>query len=291
MRFATLELNGRPTVAVIANDLQHYCEVGHVLPGFDGDMVDLIERMPSVSAFGPVDRWQPLAGKRVLAPIVSPRKNIFCVGKNYHEHAKEFSESGFDTSAIKGEFAPPAPVVFSKPFTTVVGDQDDVLAFTHLTSQLDYEVELAVVIGKAGRGIAKADALKHVWGYTIVNDVTARDLQQHHRQWFLGKGMDTFCPMGPWLVSADEVDAANLDVRCWINDELRQDANTRDLIFDIPTIIETISAGMTLQPGDIIATGTPAGVGLGFKPPKFLKSGDVMKLSIGQLGTLTNRIR
>jgi 2-keto-4-pentenoate hydratase/2-oxohepta-3-ene-1,7-dioic acid hydratase in catechol pathway len=166
-----------------------------------------------------------------------------------------------------------------------------VLSFSGITSQLDYEAELAVIIGKPGRGISKADALKHVWGYTIVNDVTARDLQQKHRQWFLGKSMDTFCPMGPYIVTADEVgDPATLNVRCWINGELRQDANTSDLIFDIPTIIETISLGMTLEPGDVIATGTPAGVGIGFNPPKFLKPGDEMKISIDRLGTLINRI-
>ena len=149
-----------------------------------------------------------------------------------------------------------------------------------------------MIIGTPGKGISKADALDHVWGYTIVNDVTARDLQQKHRQWFLGKSMDTFCPMGPWVVTADEVgDSADLNVKCWINGELRQDANTSDLIFDIPTIISTISAGITLQPGDVIATGTPAGVGIGFKPPRFLKAGDVMKISIDKLGTLTNAVQ
>jgi 2-keto-4-pentenoate hydratase/2-oxohepta-3-ene-1,7-dioic acid hydratase in catechol pathway len=254
-------------------------------------MVDLIERMPEAPKLGAVKNWQPIAGKRVLAPINAPRKNIFCVGKNYHDHAKEFSQSGFDTSANQGEVAPPLPIYFTKPSTTVIGDGADVSAFAHLTGQLDYEVELAVVIGKSGRGISKADALKHVWGYTIINDVTARDLQQNHRQWFLGKSLDTFCPMGPWLVSADEVESTKLPVQCWINDELRQDSNTSDLIFDIPTIIETLSAGMTLHPGDVIATGTPAGVGIGFKPPRFLKVGDVMRLSIGNLGTLTNTVR
>lgn len=201
------------------------------------------------------------------------------------------AQSGLDQSAAKDESAPPVPVIFSKPLTTVTGDGADVLAFADVTQQLDYEVELAVVIGKGGRGIAKADALAHVWGYTIVNDVTARDLQQAHRQWFVGKSLDTFCPMGPWIVTADEIDGANLRVRCWINDELRQDANTSDLIFDIPTIIATLSAGMTLHPGDVIATGTAAGVGIGFKPPRFLKSGDVMKLSIDGIGTLTNTVR
>jgi 2-keto-4-pentenoate hydratase/2-oxohepta-3-ene-1,7-dioic acid hydratase in catechol pathway len=291
MRYGTLATASGASVAIISEDGQSYCEVKDFMPGFAGDMIDFIAGSPSpqASARGAA-AWKPLSGVKLLAPIARPRRNIFCVGKNYHEHAKEFSQSGFDTSAAKGETAPEFPVVFTKAPSTVVADGDSVLSFSAITSQLDYEAELAVVIGKAGRGISKADALAHVWGYTIVNDVTARDLQQKHRQWFLGKSMDTFCPMGPWIVTADEVDSANLGVKCWINDELRQDANTRDLIFDIPTIIETISAGMTLQPGDVIATGTPAGVGIGFKPPKFLKAGDVMKISIDKLGTLTNRI-
>jgi 2-keto-4-pentenoate hydratase/2-oxohepta-3-ene-1,7-dioic acid hydratase in catechol pathway len=292
MRFGTLNINGRATVVIVSDDGQKYREATDLIPGFNGDMTDFIARMPAVPKdAGQSGTWKAIAGQKVLAPIPTPRRNIFCVGKNYHEHAKEFSQSGFDTSATKGEIAPTAPVVFTKAPQTVVADNDTVLSFKNVTSQLDYEAELAIVIGKAGRGISKADALKHVWGYTIVNDVTARDLQQRHRQWFLGKSMDTFCPMGPYIVTADEVgDSANLNVKCWINGELRQNANTRDLIFDIPTIIETISAAMELQPGDIIATGTPAGVGIGFNPPKFLKSGDEMKISIDKLGTLTNRI-
>jgi 2-keto-4-pentenoate hydratase/2-oxohepta-3-ene-1,7-dioic acid hydratase in catechol pathway len=155
---------------------------------------------------------------------------------------------------------------------------------------LDYEAELAVIIGTGGRGIAKAEAFDHVFGYTITNDVTARDLQLKHRQWFIGKSLDGSCPMGPWIASADEIDAENLSIRCWINGELRQEANSRDLIFDIPTLIETISAGIRLEPGDIISTGTPAGVGIGFDPPRFLAPGDVMKIEIDGLGTLQNRI-
>jgi 2-keto-4-pentenoate hydratase/2-oxohepta-3-ene-1,7-dioic acid hydratase in catechol pathway len=292
MRFGTIQIGGRATVVMVSADGRKYREASDLIPGFTGDMSDFIARMPAVPKdAAQTGAWKDIEGNKVLAPIPVPRKNIFCVGKNYHEHAKEFSQSGFDTSATKGEVAPTVPVVFTKAPTTVIADGDPVLSFSHVTSQLDYEVELAVIIGKAGRGISKSNALEHVWGYTIVNDVTARDLQQKHRQWFLGKSMDTFCPMGPWIVTADEVgDSANLNVRCWINGELRQDANTRDLIFDIPTIIETISSCMTLQPGDIIATGTPAGVGIGFNPPKFLKSGDEMRLSIDKLGTLTNRI-
>jgi 2-keto-4-pentenoate hydratase/2-oxohepta-3-ene-1,7-dioic acid hydratase in catechol pathway len=291
MRFGTLNINGRATVVIVSDDGQQFREAKDLLPGFDGDMSDFIARMPAPPKdAGRAGAWKALSGHQLMAPIPTPRRNVFCVGKNYHEHAKEFSQSGFDTSATKGEVAPSAPVVFTKAPSTVVAHNTPVLSFANVTSQLDYEAELAVVIGKPGRGISKADAFKHVWGYTIVNDVTARDLQQKHRQWFLGKSMDTFCPMGPWIVTADEVDAGNLDVRCWINDELRQNANTRDLIFDIPTIIEAISAGMTLQPGDVIATGTPAGVGIGFNPPKFLRSGDVMKITIDKLGTLINRV-
>jgi 2-keto-4-pentenoate hydratase/2-oxohepta-3-ene-1,7-dioic acid hydratase in catechol pathway len=292
MRFGSLPASdGGTSVVVISDNGQQYCAVADLLPGFSGDMTDFIARTSEAGFECATPAWNDLGDMRLLAPIPTPRRNIFCVGKNYHEHAKEFSQSGFDTSAAAGEQAPAFPVVFTKTPSTVVADQDPVLAFADVTTQLDYEAELAIIIGKGGRGIKKADALKHVWGYTIVNDVTARDLQQKHRQWFLGKSMDTFCPMGPYIVSADEVDCSNLNVKCWINGELRQDANTRDLIFDIPTIIETISAGITLQPGDIIATGTPAGVGIGFTPPKFLRSGDVMKIEIEHLGVLTNRVQ
>ena len=234
MRFATLEINGRQVVAAVSADGTQYCEASRLFPGFDGDMTALIERQPSMEGVAmPSDGLKPLAGVRICAPIPEPRRNIFCVGKNYHEHAKEFGRSGFDMSAGKGEDAPPAPVVFTKPASTVVGQGDDVLSFPDVTQQMDYEVELGVIIGRTARGIGKADALKHVWGYTVINDVTARDLQQKHRQWFIGKSLDTYCPMGPFIVTADEVDVTSLDVKCWINGELRQDANTSDLIFDV----------------------------------------------------------
>ena len=292
MRFATLEVNGRQIVAAVSADGTQYCAASRLFPGFDGDMIALIDAQPSMQGVSmPADGLLPLAGVRICAPIPEPRRNVFCVGKNYHEHAKEFGRSGYDMSAGKGEDAPPAPVVFTKPASCVVGDQDDVMAFPEVTQQMDYEAELGVIMGTTARGIRNADALDHVWGYTIINDVTARDLQQKHRQWFIGKALDTYCPMGPFIVTADEVDVGNLQVQCWINDELRQDANTNDLIFDVPTIIETLSGGMTLRAGDVIATGTPAGVGLGFKPPRFLKPGDVMKITIGNLGTLTNRVK
>ena len=288
MRFATISLAGRAEPVIISADGASYCPVSTVRPGFSGDLVDLIatgEALPAPST------WTALNGCAFFAPIPQPRRNVFCVGKNYHEHAREFAQSGYDTSAAKGELSPEFPVIFTKPASSVVADKAAVHAFADLTEQLDYEAELAVIIGKPGRGIGKERALDHVWGYTIVNDITARDLQQRHRQWFIGKSMDTFCPMGPWAVTADEVgDAAALDVKCSVNGELRQNANTRDLIFDIPTIIATISAGITLQPGDVIATGTPAGVGIGMKPPRFLKPGDTITITIDKLGTLTNTI-
>jgi 2-keto-4-pentenoate hydratase/2-oxohepta-3-ene-1,7-dioic acid hydratase in catechol pathway len=227
----------------------------------------------------------------LLAPIPRPRRNIFCVGKNYHAHAKEFAGSGFDSSAKSHGEIPAEPIYFSKVPESVIGHKQDILFPAEVSTAIDYEVELGVIIGQGGKGITRADAMKHVWGYTIINDVTARDWQSRHQQWLLGKSFDTFCPMGPWIVTADEMDGQNTNVKLWVNGELRQDANTKDFIFDIPKMIETLSAGITLYPGDIIATGTPVGVGIGFKPPKYLKPGDVVRLQIDGIGELENTLR
>jgi len=223
------------------------------------------------------------------APLPRPPRNIFCVGKNYHEHAKEFAGSGFDASAK--EVVPEAPVVFTKPPSAVIGPGEPIPSHFDPTSSVDYEGELTVVIGTGGRGIKRADALSHVFGYTIINDVTARTLQHKHRQWELGKGIDGFCPMGPAIVTADEVpDPTSMQLRTWVNDELRQNASVADLIFDIPGLIETISALITLEPGDLIATGTPAGVGIGFSPPKYLKPGDRVRIEVSGIGVLDNPV-
>lgn len=225
----------------------------------------------------------------ILAPIPRPTKNIFCVGKNYHEHAKEFASSGFDATAK--EVVPEAPVVFSKPPTSVIGPHDPIPSFLDSSNSTDYEGEIAVVIGQGGRGIREADAFAHVFGYTIVNDVTARTLQHRHRQWILGKGIDGFCPMGPAIVTADAAGVPpKLSISTWVNGELRQRASVDDLIFGIPTLIATISAAITLEPGDIIATGTPAGVGIGFTPPKFLKPGDKVRIEVPGIGVLENPV-
>lgn len=225
------------------------------------------------------------------APIPRPHRNVICVGKNYHAHAHEFTKSGFDSSASNAADAiPSAPIIFTKFPESVVGPYDNVKYPHTASNQLDYEAELGVIIGEGGSNISKEDALKHVFGYTIINDVTARDLQIKHKQWFLGKSLDTFCPMGPWIATADEVDLGTTQLRCWVNGELRQDACTADLIFDVPTLIETISRGIALKPGDIIATGTPVGVGIGFSPPIFLQVGDEVVIEIDKLGRMANKI-
>lgn len=225
----------------------------------------------------------------LMAPIPRPAKNIFCVGKNYHEHAREFAGSGFDASTQ--DVVPPFPVVFSKPPTAVIGPGETIPGHLDPTQSVDYEGELAVVIGREGRGIRAADWAHHVFGYTIVNDVTARTLQHRHRQWILGKGIDGFCPMGPAILTADEApDPRTLRLTTHVNGELRQDALVSDLIFDIPTLIEAISAGITLEPGDIIATGTPVGVGIGFQPPRFLKAGDLVRIEVTGIGVLENPV-
>ena len=244
----------------------------------------MLDRLRAAAAQAP-----KVAAAKLCAPIPRPPKNVFCVGKNYHEHAKEFAGSGFDGGAK--DVVPPFPVVFSKPHTAIIAQGEPILGDLDPTGGLDYEGELAVVIGQGGRGIAKADALKHVFGYTIVNDVTARHLQKRHSQWILGKGLDTFCPMGPAILTADEVpDPTQLMLSTFVNGERRQHATVADLIFDIPTLIEAISAAITLEPGDVIATGTPVGVGIGFSPPKFLQKGDVIRIEVPGIGTLENAV-
>lgn len=245
------------------------------------------------------ERWRPqiregesplrLTDVRLAAPLPRPPRNIFCVGKNYHDHAHEFTRSGFDSSARSSEdIIPEAPIIFSKVPECVIGHGAPIRYPERLSDSLDYEAELGVIIGAGGRGIARADAMRHVFGYTIVNDVTARDLQRRHRQWLIGKSLDTFAPMGPWVVTADEIDPGNMRIECWVNGELRQSSNTSRLIFDIPTLIASISAGITLYPGDVIATGTPAGIGAGFDPPRYLVPGDRVDIEIDGIGRLSN---
>ena len=267
-----------------------------LVPGAPPDMLGvinaggaLLDAIRSVMAKGGVEAIA--AGEvRLLAPIPVPRANVMCVGKNYYEHATEFEGSGFDSSS-GGQNIPDAPIFFTKVPGSVIGPGDEIDSSLDTDNTLDYEGELTLVIGKQGRGIPPEKALEHIYGYTIINDVTARATQQRHKQWFLGKSFDTFCPMGPAIVTADELpDPTVMRLQTRVNGELRQDVSVKDLIFDIPTLIATASRGMTLRPGDLIATGTPAGVGIGFKPPRFLKPGDVVSVTIEPIGTLTNRV-
>ncbi|MDR7417793.1 MAG: fumarylacetoacetate hydrolase family protein [Armatimonadota bacterium] len=221
----------------------------------------------------------PASKVRFLAPIPRPRKNIVCLGRNYAEHAKE-----------SGGQVPTVPIFFTKPPTCVVGPGAAVVHHP-VTEKLDYEVELAAIIGRRGRDIPESRALAHVFGYTIMNDVTARDLQRRHEQWFKGKSLDTFAPMGPVVAHRSAIrDPQNLVLRLRVNGEQRQHASTRGMVFPVARIISVLSAGMTLEPGDIIATGTPEGVGMGMNPPVWLKPGDVMEAEIEGIGVLRNPI-
>ncbi|MGD6872236.1 fumarylacetoacetate hydrolase family protein [Sutcliffiella horikoshii] len=229
------------------------------------------------------DYFIPMKEVMLLAPIQRPRKNIFCVGKNYREHVLEMGTE---------EDIPEHIMIFTKAPTCVIGPDENIPLHEEVTCQLDYEGELAIVIGKAGKGIAKEDVMDYIFGYTIVNDVTARDLQKRHKQFFLGKSLDGTCPTGPVIVHKSAIDdPQSLEVKTLVNGEVRQIASTEQMIFTIPEIIATISKGMTLEPGDIIATGTPAGVGKGFNPPRFLTGGDVVEVCLEKIGTLKNRVK
>ncbi len=293
MKLVTFTTGGGSAVGVVDEEARQVREVTALLPPGTG-VLELIEgwaqwapaladRAASLPATG-------LDQVRLLAPIPTPRRDVFAVGKNYRAHVAEFGRSGYD-QPDRSEALPEHPVVFTKATTSVTGPFDDIDPHHGVTTELDYEAELGVIIGRGGRGIARADAFAHVWGYTIIDDVTARDLQARHKQWAIGKSLDTHCPMGPYAVSADEIaDVTALQVRSFVNGEPRQSAPVKDLIFDIPELIAVISAGITLLPGDIIATGTPAGVGIGFDPPRFLVSGDVVEVAITGLGAQRNRV-
>lgn len=222
----------------------------------------------------------------LAAPIPRPRKNVFCVGLNYVAHATEsLKAKGLEIKM------PDHPVFFTKA-PTCVNDPAGVLEIDPAVSEkIDWEAELGVVMGRGGKNIKREDAMHHVWGYTVINDVSARDLQSRHQQFFKGKSLDGYCPMGPCIVTADELDPTNLMLRLRVNGEIKQESTTGDLIFDIPTLIEVLSLGMTLEPGDIIATGTPSGVGFARTPQEFLQDGDMLETEIEGIGTLRNPVR
>lgn len=299
MKFVTAEFDGEVFVGLVDGDAARILPLGKAaekkdgrndIPStmqeciFQGD--SFIQKVMSLQAWaknGEADElFIPLDSVKLFAPIPKPSKNIFCVGKNYAEHAIEMGSK---------DDIPEHIMVFTKAPTTVIGHNETVLNHQNITEQLDYEGELAIIIGKKGRGISIEEALEYVFGYTIINDITARDLQTRHKQFFIGKSLDTTCPMGPWIVHASSVNHPNkLDIQTMVNGEIRQKSNTENFIFSIEEIISVLSQGMTLEPGDIIATGTPAGVGKGFKPPRYLKPGDAIEIKVEKLGTLYNKI-
>lgn len=288
MRYACFQYAGARHVGLVSDDGQHVRPFLISPEEARRGVQVLVERgaagmpMPALQ-----EAAMAIEDVRLEAPFPLPRRNIWCVGRNYHAHAKELKESVFkDNSAAVEAW----PIVFTKVPECVIGPADVVQIPHGVSEQIDYEAELLIIIGQGGKNIRAQDAMSHVWGYSIINDVTARDVQMRHQQWDLGKCFDTFCPMGPWAVTADALDGTHVQVRCWVNGELRQDANTENLIFGIPTLIETISRGITLYPGDLIASGTPAGVGMGMKPPRYLQAGDSVRIDIEGLGVLENHL-
>ena len=257
------------------------------------DMISIIEAgapmlaaIRALAANPPANALLPLAGVALQAPIPKPRRNVFCVGRNYMDHVAE----GDRTRGITNSEVPKYPQFFTKAADCVIAPGANVPTHEGVTKWLDYEVELVAIIGTAGRDIPKEKALEHVFGWTIGNDVTGRDLQRRHGQWFKGKSLDRSCPLGPVIVPASDLNAADLAISLKLNGEQRQASRTSKMIFDVPEIIHQLSAGFTLLPGDVIMTGTPEGVGYAMQPPQTMKAGDVMELTIEGIGTLTNTI-
>lgn len=229
-----------------------------------------------------------LAEAALLAPIPRPARNLFCVGRNYMDHVAE----GDRTRGIAQSEVPKFPQFFTKAPECVIAPGATIPdhGASGVTQWLDYEAELVLVIGSAGRDIAPAAALSHVFGWTIANDVTGRDLQRRYGQWFKGKSLDGSCPLGPWIVPADELDASDLAIELWVNQEKRQSSRSSKMIFDVPQIIHHLSIGFTLRPGDLVLTGTPEGVGYAMTPPQVLKGGDVVRIAVEGIGELVNPV-
>ena len=288
MKLATISDNGKIKAGMIVGEEFICCDEGK----------NANTAVLAMISSGNISEWQAMLDKaprkklseiKILSPIPYLLRDMICVGKNYYAHAKEFFDSGFD--ATQKETIPSEPIIFTKAMTSLIGPDDAIDTSIDPTGSVDYEGELGVVISKTARRVAKNDWQDYVFGYVIIYDVTSRELQKKHNQWTIGKGLDTFGPMGPYIVTKDEIDdLPSMQIQTLVNDEVRQQAEVRDLIFDIPTLIETLTLTGTLLAGDIIATGTPVGVGIGFSPPKFLKSGDKVTINVTGLGSLTNPI-
>ena len=299
MRICTFEQRGVPAAGVVAADDTVISTVDLLGGATDeDDVLDLLLSGEALltelrSAARKAKGGVPLRSATLHAPIPRPPRNVFCIGWNYSEHFEEGKQARGQTGpALAPQEIPQFPAIFTKNPATVVGTDAAVLFPAPHSEQLDWEAELAVVIGKGGRDITEADAMQHVFGYTCANDVSVRDVQRRHGgQWFKGKNFDTHLPMGPWIVTADDLDPGDLAIRSRVNGVTKQDSRTKYMVFKIPRLIAEISAGCTLWPGDMIITGTPAGVGFARTPPEFLKVGDVVEVEIEGIGVLRNTIK
>ncbi len=280
MRLVTYRYEGRDRVGVVEGE--QVADISSVAPDMNALIARLDEGLADARRAAASATKTPLSQVQLLAPIPRPLKNVLCLGRNYKEHAAEGGAAPTDE-----------PIWFTKPPSSVCGPYDDITIDTRVSQKNDWEVEMAVIIGRPGRWISKERAWDHIYGYTVFNDFSMRDVQQRKgNQWFKGKAMEASSPMGPWLVTRDEFgDNPHVQVSLRVNGETKQQSNTELLIFDIPTCIADISQVMTLEPGDIISTGTPAGVGAYMNPPQFLQPGDVMETEVEKIGVLRNRIR
>ena len=299
MRICTFEQRGNPSAGVVAADGTIVSTVDLLGGATDeDDVLDLLLSGEELwaelrTAAGRARGGIPLASAKLHAPIPRPPRNVFCVGWNYSEHFEEGKQArGQSGPQLAPQEIPQFPSLFTKNPATVVGPDAPVIFPAPHSEQLDWEAELAVVIGKGGRDIAEAAAMSHIFGYTCANDVSVRDVQRRHGgQWFKGKNFDTHLPMGPWIVTADDLDPSDLAIRSRVNGVGKQDSRTKFMVFKIPRLIAEISAGCELWPGDMIITGTPAGVGFARTPPEYLKVGDVVEVEIEGIGVLRNPIR
>lgn len=287
MKIVHFELNGIETSGVLRPDevIAYHSDARLSIEDFIAGEDEAVRFFSELDAGGPTIKSVALSDVRLLAPIRRTPNNVFCVGLNYQNHVDEGKAITTDKLSFD------APVFFTKSKNTIGNPFDPIPYWTHVTEKLDYEIELAVILGKGGRDIPKGAAMDHIFGYCVANDVSARDTQFRHGQWFKGKSLDGSLPLGPWIVTRDEVsDPATLILSLSVNGEERQRAAVSQMIFDIPTLIEQLSAGLTLSAGDVILSGTPSGVGAALNPPRYLQDGDEIVGSISGLGSLKNRV-
>lgn len=293
MRLATCKYNNQKQAAIVQADsvlMPATCpdwddELSCMLQVIDNRDYSL-QALQGIAEKAKDEQWLPLTKVELLSPIPRPRQNVMCLGWNYTEHVEETTGNNLEAPKL-----PKYPIVFTKAASSMNGPYADIPVNLQVSDKMDWEVELAVIIGKGGTGIAKKHAHEHIFGYSIINDISARDIQKRHKQFYLGKSFTGACPMGPWIVTADEIkDPQMLNLSCRVNGVSKQDSNTKYQIFDVATVIESLSKGMTLEPGDIIATGTPSGVGYVRNPPEYLMPGDVVECEIENIGVIRNTI-